>query len=178
MTVNFTIDDALHVISDQILANHPKLDDVVLIGLLSHGVPLAKRLQRMLHRQSSIEVPIGEIETSLYRDDLTEAQQFITIQNSDIPFPISDKNVILVDGTIFHGRRIRAALNGLTDFGRPKKIELAALIDRGHRKLPVMANYIGHSIVTKEEDDISIRLLEIDGEDDVVHTKASSSTPS
>ena len=155
----------------QIKTKHPNLDNIVLVGIIPFGSIIAQRIKRKLNHTKSI--PVGEIEIGLYRDDLPPRDEFVTLQNSDIPFDINNKTLILVDAVLFHGRRTRAALNGLTDFGRPNAIELAVLLDRGHRKLPIQPNYIGNHIETKEEDTIDVKLVEIDGEDNIAHTTRS-----
>ena len=115
-----------------------------------------------------MEVPVGSLDVSLYRDDLTKKGQYIEIKKSDMPFAATDKTVILVDDVIFAGRTVRAALDGLKDYGRAAKVQLAVLIDRGHRELPIEPNFVGKTIPTAKSEDVKVEIMEVDGVDRVV----------
>ena len=165
------IESMIHDIGLTIMESVSQLEELIFIGILTHGVPLAERLSRYIKEKANIVVPVGKFDVSLYRDDILKKGSYMTLREPQIPVDLTDKIVILVDDVLFHGRTIRAAMDGLLDFGRPAKIELAVLIDRGHRELPIMANYIGKSIETNESDHIQVRLLEVDAEDSVMLQK-------
>jgi pyrimidine operon attenuation protein / uracil phosphoribosyltransferase len=154
-------------IAHQILERHPRLEGAVLIGVRSRGVPLARRLAREMARVTATEPPVGALDISLYRDDFTTiAPQPIT-KGTEIPFSIDGRTVVLVDDVLFTGRTVRAALDELIDFGRPARIELAVLVDRGHRELPVRADYVGETVATSKEEMVQVLLREQDGRDGV-----------
>ena len=157
---------ALVRIAHEVLeANHGSRD-LVLIGTRTRGVPLAERLARHLEEIEGEKVPVGALDIGLYRDDLPTRGMSVQIAPSDIP-DIAGKRVVLVDDVIFTGRSIRAALDALIDFGRPERIQLAVLIDRGHRELPIRPDYVGKNVPTSRLDDIQVRLTETDGRDEV-----------
>ena len=141
--------------------------DLVLIGMRTRGVPLARRLADSVRQFEGEDVPVGVIDIGLYRDDLGTRGAAVQIAPSEMPTDISDKRVVLVDDVIFTGRSIRAALDAVTDFGRPQRIQLAVLVDRGHRELPIRPDYVGKNIPTARGDDVQVRLREIDGRDEV-----------
>ena len=167
------VTDLIDTLSNQIVTAHPSLDDVVFVGILSTGFPIAERLAKRIKDQTQIEVPVGKLDVSLYRDDLIEKGSYITLQQSEIPVNLTDKVVVLVDDVLFHGRTIRAAMDGILDFGRPKRIECAVLIDRGHRELPIEATYVGETISTQSDQYVKVSLLEVEGEDGVILTDES-----
>jgi pyrimidine operon attenuation protein/uracil phosphoribosyltransferase len=146
------------------------LQNLQFIGILAGGYPLALRLSSLIEKETKVSIPVGKLDIALYRDDLSSRDKFVTIRETDIPFDITNKNIILVDDVLFNGRTIRSALNALMDFGRPSTIELAVLIDRGHREVPIYANYIGKTISTPPASHVNVKLLEIDGEDVVCQT--------
>ena len=164
-------DELSHLVdrlAQAILENHPTLEDVVLVGILSTGYPVAKRLQVWFQRQCGKQIPVGKLDVSLYRDDLNRRESFVTLKESVIPTSLTQKNVIIIDDVLFTGRTVRAALNALLDFGRPSRIELGVLIDRGHQELPIFAHYVGKKWMTNHVDDrICVQLIEIDGQDGV-----------
>lgn len=167
-----TISEAIKTMASQILVSHPTLEKVALVGILHQGYPLAQRLARCLQQLSGQEAPpVGRLDISLYRDDLHQRGDYVTIEKSEILFGVTNTQLILVDDVLFQGRTVRAGLNALLDFGRPERIELAVLIDRGHRRIPVTPNYVGKTIKTKESDHVSVRLYEIDGDDEVTLEK-------
>ena len=141
---------------------------LALVGIHTRGVILAHRLEKALQTISQVKVPIGLLDINLYRDDLTKASEQPVIHKTEINFDLDNKTVVLVDDVLYTGRTIRSALNALIDFGRPKKIELAVLIDRGHRELPIRADFVGKNIPTSEKEIVYVRFLETDNKEEVV----------
>jgi pyrimidine operon attenuation protein / uracil phosphoribosyltransferase len=161
----------LENISDQIISEHSselKNNPLVLIGIHRRGVPLGQKLKTIIEKKTNKELLFGTLDITLYRDDLDTIGHVPVVKNTNIPFDLTNKNIILIDDVLFTGRTIRAALNELTDFGRPKRIQLAILIDRGHRELPIAADYTGSHIKTKSNEIVMVRLEEIDGINEVV----------
>lgn len=145
-------------------------DDIVLVGIHSRGVPLAQRLAKVLEATSNKKIPLGRIDISLYRDDVgpwRPAHSQPVLKRTELPTDIEDRVVYLVDDVLYTGRTVRAALDALVDYGRPKAVRLAVLIDRGHRELPVAADVVGKVVQTLREEDVQVRLVEFDGEDGV-----------
>lgn len=159
---------ALVRVAHEIVENNRGTEGLVLIGMRTRGVPLAQRLGAAIETIEGASVPVGALDIGLYRDDLATRGADIQLAPSEMPDDISDKRVVLVDDVLFTGRSVRAALDALVDFGRPRRIQYAALIDRGHRELPVRADYVGKNIPTTRGDDVRVRLLETDGRDEVV----------
>ena len=160
------IERVIKRISHEILERNKGCRNLVFIGIQKRGVPLSKRLAESLKKLENVEIPIGKLDISFYRDDIgNKIESDINI--TDIPFDIKDKNVILVDDVLFTGRTIRAALDAIIDFGRPRTIQLVVLIDRGHRELPIRADYVGKNIPTSLNEFIEVRLKEIDNVDKV-----------
>jgi pyrimidine operon attenuation protein/uracil phosphoribosyltransferase len=139
-----------------------------IVGIQSRGVPLAARLAKALRKSTGKQIDVGSLDITLYRDDLSTVGTRPVLKATDIPFSIDARTVILVDDVLYTGRTIRAALDELIDFGRPSRIALAVLIDRGHRELPIQADYIGKTLKTERGDMVDVRLVEIDGKDEVV----------
>ena len=162
------IEIALNQICEQLLSRHPQLSEMVLVGIRTGGVFLAERLRQKIVQKRGIDLPTGIIDITLYRDDWTRLSQTPEVKKTEIHFSIKDKNVLLVDGVLFTGRTIRAAIDALLDLGRPRRIELAVLIDRGHRELPICADYIGKTIEISRQDSINVELKELVGIDQVV----------
>jgi pyrimidine operon attenuation protein/uracil phosphoribosyltransferase len=159
---------ALARIAHEIVERHRELKRTALVGIRSRGVPLARRLARLV-KDSGGEAPrVGALDITLYRDDLTTIAPNPVMKATDIPFSIDGSRVVLVDDVLFTGRTVRAALDELIDFGRPARIELAVLVDRGHRELPILADYVGKALATSREDIVQVMLEEEDGEDRVV----------
>jgi pyrimidine operon attenuation protein/uracil phosphoribosyltransferase len=156
-------------IAHEILERNKGVDDLALIGVRSRGVPLAKRLARQIKEITGDEVPTGALDITLYRDDLMRhavgAQP--VVKSTDIPFSIDDRRILLVDDVLYTGRTIRAALDALIEFGRPRLIQLVVLVDRGHRELPIKADYVGRNIPTSPSQSVQVRLTEVDGRDEV-----------
>ena len=163
------IDGALNRMCKQLLSAHPRPDDMVLVGIRTGGVFLAERLKQKILQKRGIDLPTGIIDITLYRDDWTRLSQTPEVKKTEIHFPIEDKHVILVDDVLFTGRTIRAALDALLDLGRPRRVELAVLIDRGHRELPISADYIGKRLEkVSRQDSVNVELRELAGADQVV----------
>lgn len=152
----------------EIVEENRGTEDLAIIGIRRRGVPLGKRLAQVIAEAEGDAVPFGTMDITLYRDDLTLLDEQPVLHRTEIPFSIQGKRVILVDDVLFTGRTIRAALDALIDLGRPKSIKLAVLVDRGHRELPIQADYVGRSVPTSKNEIIAVKLTEIDGEDRVV----------
>lgn len=159
---------SLSRIAHEIVENNPSLDDLVLVGMRTRGVPLAARLAQRIADFEGREVLVGALDIGLYRDDISYLDLKPALKPTEIPTDIEGKRVVLVDDVLFTGRSIRAALDALIDFGRPQHIQLAVLVDRGHRELPIRADYVGKNIPTARHEEIQVRLAEIDGRDEVV----------
>jgi pyrimidine operon attenuation protein/uracil phosphoribosyltransferase len=138
---------------------------VVLIGIQRRGVPMARRMAQRIAEKTQREPQIGTLDINLYRDDLTRVASQPVVQKTEVPPDIDDRDVVLVDDVLYTGRTIRAALDALCDFGRMRTIQLAVFIDRGHRELPIEANFVGKKIATKDNEVVEVKLKEIDGED-------------
>ena len=162
------IERALNQICKRLLSTHPQLNDMVLVGIRTGGVFLAERLKQRILQERGIDLPTGIIDITLYRDDWTRLSQTPEVKKTEIRFPIEDKDVLLVDDVLFTGRTIRAAIDALLDLGRPRRVELAVLIDRGHRELPICADYIGKTLEISRQDSVNVELRELAGVDQVV----------
>ena len=158
----------LRRIAHQIIETNKGVKDIILVGVLQRGVPLAKRIAQIMEDQEGNKVPVGELDVSLYRDDLNSKGKYIEVKKSSIPFNIDNRVVVLVDDVIFAGRTVRAALDGLKDYGRASKVQLAALVDRGHRELPIHPDFTGKVIPTAKKEQVKVEVMEIDGVDRVV----------
>jgi len=164
------IQRALVRIAHEILERNKGTADLALVGIRSRGIHIAQRIQRAM---AEIEgggsgIPFGVVDITLYRDDLDRGLQNPVVQGTDIPFPVAGKRILLVDDVLFTGRTIRAAMDALVDFGRPQSIQLAVLVDRGHRELPIRADYVGKNLPTSRREQVQVRLAEADGVDEVV----------
>ncbi len=158
-------------IGHEILERHPDVRRLALVGIRSRGVPLAQRLARVIGAAAGTEPAVGALDIALYRDDFTSlAAQPIT-KGTDIVFSIDGRTVVLVDDVLFTGRTVRAALDQLIDFGRPARIELAVLVDRGHRELPIRADYVGRALATSRDEAVPVLVQEEDGRDQVLLTR-------
>ena len=160
---------ALTRIAHEILERNRGLDELALVGIRTRGVPIARRLARALREINGDDVPTGALDITLYRDDVmrhTVGPQPI-VRRTEIPFSIDDQKILLVDDVLYTGRTIRAALDALIDFGRPKEIQLIVLVDRGHRELPIKADYVGKNVPTSLKEIVTVRLSETDGADEV-----------
>lgn len=164
------LSELVEQLAREIGARHKDVRDLALVGVKRRGVPLAHRLAALLGKQMKAEVPVGAIDITLYRDDLQLVAETPIVRGSEIGFDINDKTVVLVDDVIYTGRTVRAALTELLDYGRPTRIQLAVLIDRGYRELPVAPDFVGKQVETEAGDIVDICLEEEDGEDGVYLT--------
>ena len=162
------ISRALTRIAHEILEKNKGTENLCLVGIRNRGVYLAKRLAECIKKIDEKDVPVGILDITLYRDDLTLIASQPVVRKTEIDFDINDKNLVLVDDVLYTGRTVRAALDALVDFGRPKSIQLAVLVDRGHRELPVRADYAGKNIPTSQKETVEVRLEDIDGREEVV----------
>jgi pyrimidine operon attenuation protein/uracil phosphoribosyltransferase len=164
------IDRILTRMTHEILEVHKGADNLTLIGIQTRGVYLAKRIQSRINKIEGIEIPTGDMDITLYRDDWTRISHHPNVKATDISFSVDGRQIILVDDVLFTGRTTRAAMDALVDFGRPDRIELAVLVDRSHRELPIQANYVGKFVETRRSETVNVLLSEHDGEDRVVIT--------
>ncbi len=155
-------------IAHEIVEKNKGIADLCLVGIRNRGVYLAERLAGYIKQIENKDVPVGILDITLYRDDLTLVASHPLVRKTEIDFDINDKILVLVDDVLYTGRTIRAALDALIDFGRPKSIQLAVLVDRGHRELPIRADYVGKNIPTAQNESVEVRLEEADGKDEVV----------
>jgi pyrimidine operon attenuation protein/uracil phosphoribosyltransferase len=157
-------------IAHEIVERNKGTDDLALVGVRTRGVPIARRLARTLREITGHEIPTGSLDITLYRDDLMRhaVGPQPLVRKTDIQFSIDNRKILLVDDVLYTGRTTRAALDALIDYGRPKAIQLIVLVDRGHRELPIKADYVGKNLPTSPEESVQVRLIEIDGEDEVV----------
>ena len=162
------IDRIITRITHKILEVHRGAENLTLIGIQTRGVYLAKRLQAKIKKIEGIEIPTGDMDITLYRDDWTRISHHPVVQATDILFSVDGKQIVLVDDVLFTGRTTRAAMDAVIDFGRPDRIELAVLVDRGHRELPIQADYVGKIVETRRRETINVLLTEHDGKDKVV----------
>ena len=164
---------ALSRMAHEIVEHNSPIEELALIGLQTRGVFLARRLGIKIHKITDRELPYGSLDISIYRDDLNLRRSPPTVKNTNIPFALDDKNVVLVDDVLFTGRTVRAAMDALNDFGRSRRIQLAILIDRGHRELPIRADYVGKNVPTSLKERIRVRMVEEDKVDEVSIEKIS-----
>lgn len=162
------IDRTLVRVAHEIVEKNNGVESLGLVGIKRRGVPLAHRLAKILGRIEKTEVPVGTLDITLYRDDLSTVGHRPEYRKADMEFDIQDKNIILIDDVLYTGRTTRAALDALFDHGRPKRIQLCALIDRGHRELPIEAAFVGRKIETTQEEIVEVRLQETDGMEKVL----------
>ncbi|WP_084185104.1 bifunctional pyr operon transcriptional regulator/uracil phosphoribosyltransferase PyrR [Desulfonatronum thiodismutans] len=151
----------------EVIERHGEGASLALIGIQRRGVELAKRLKSVLEQRFGREIPFGSLDINLYRDDWTNLDGQPQIHKTWIPFPVDDREIILVDDVLFTGRTIRAALEAILDYGRPKRVELLVLVDRGHRELPIHADYVGKKVNTSRQEQVDVSVREQDGEDGV-----------
>jgi pyrimidine operon attenuation protein/uracil phosphoribosyltransferase len=161
------IERILNKMTDEIIGTHKRMDQLALIGVHTRGVFLANRIKARIKELEGIELNTGTMDINLYRDDWTRVGAQPIVRKSDISFNIDEKQVILIDDVLFTGRTVRAGMDALMDFGRPARIELAVFIDRGHRELPIHANYIGKTVQTTLNEAVNVLLSELDGVDRV-----------
>lgn len=159
---------AIHRMGTEIIERNRKLKNVVIVGIRTRGIYLGKRISKLIKKLENIEIPVGVLDITLYRDDFAELETQHMVKKTEINFPITGKDVLLVDDVLFTGRTIRAAMDSLIDLGRPKTIQLLILIDRGHRELPIRADYVGKFLPTSRRELVHVRLKEIDDTDEVL----------
>jgi len=163
------IQRALTRIAHEILERNKGTDQLALVGIRSRGVHLAERIGKKIREiESGASVPFGVVDITLYRDDVDRGVQNPVVKGTDIPFPVDGRRILLVDDVLFTGRTVRAAMDALVDFGRPQSIQLAVLVDRGHRELPIRADYVGKNLPTSRREQVQVRLAEADGQDEVL----------
>lgn len=155
-------------ISHEILEKNQTTQDLILVGMHTRGVPLAQRLSDNIARFEGVKIPVGALDATRYRDDLALLDKPLALKPTDIPVSIAGKSVILVDDVLYTGRTVRAAMDALIDLGRPEMIQLVVLVDRGHREMPIRADYVGRNIPTSRNEMIQVHLTEIDGVDEVL----------
>jgi pyrimidine operon attenuation protein/uracil phosphoribosyltransferase len=153
----------------EILERNRGVEELALVGIRTRGVPIAKRLAKAIHEINGHDIATGALDITLYRDDLMRhaVGPQPVVRRTEVPFSIDDRKILLVDDVLYTGRTIRAALDALIDFGRPKAIQLVVLVDRGHRELPIKADYVGKNLPTSLSQSVQVHLLEIDGRDEV-----------
>jgi pyrimidine operon attenuation protein/uracil phosphoribosyltransferase len=162
------IDRTLQRLAHEIVEKSGGTANLALIGIRRRGVPLAQRIAKAMRGIDGVDVPVGTLDITLYRDDLSKVAQHPVVHSSEIPFVVDDKDLILVDDVLYTGRTIRAAMNGLFDQGRPQRIRLAVLIERGHRELPIEASFVGRHVQTSSREIIEVRLSEVDNQERVM----------
>jgi pyrimidine operon attenuation protein/uracil phosphoribosyltransferase len=158
---------AISRIAHEIVERDRDLSTLAIVGIRSRGDVLATRLRDAILAHENVRVPLGSLDITLYRDDLTRIGYAPVIHGSSLDFSVDDRVVVLVDDVLFTGRTIRAALDAVVDYGRPRAIRLAVLVDRGHRELPIRADFVGKNVPTRLADDVRVHLLEVDGRDEV-----------
>ncbi len=156
------VDEVLSRICGEVLEHHPDLDGMALIGIRRRGVPLAERLQAKIKARSGVELPLGILDINFYRDDFSLVDTQPVVEESLLDFDVNERKILLVDDVLFTGRTVRAALESISDYGRPKKVELVVLVDRGHRELPIQADYTGRVIDTAGNEMVEVRIAPID----------------
>lgn len=162
------IDRSITRIAHEIIERNHGIDNIVIVGIFTRGVYLARRIAEKINQIESKSLEIGSLDITLYRDDLSKLEENPVVHGTNILTSIDDKNVVLVDDVLYTGRTVRAAMDALVDFGRPKTIQLAILIDRGHRELPIRPDFVGKNVPTSKSEIIHVRLEEVDGEEDVL----------
>jgi len=163
-----TIARALTRLAHEIIEKNKQISNIAIVGIRNRGEHLGKRVVSIIEEIEGTKVPLGILDITLYRDDLTDLAQQPIVHETKIDFDISSMHIILIDDVLYTGRTIRCALDELIDFGRPKSIQLAVLIDRGHRELPIRADYVGKNVPTSENEVVEVRLRESDGRDEVI----------
>jgi pyrimidine operon attenuation protein/uracil phosphoribosyltransferase len=167
---------ALVRIAHEIIERNEGVDGLVLVGMRTRGVPLARRLAQILVELEKVDLPLGELDITLYRDDLDSHGVYPTVRRTALPVNISGKRVVLVDDVLYTGRSVRAAMEAIIDFGRPRAIQLAVLVDRGHRELPIRPDFVGKNVPSSRDEEVKVRLTETDDVDEVVIEKPSDTT--
>lgn len=162
------VEQTVRNMTDQLCCAVPQVKNIVLIGIQTRGVPLARRIARNIYEKTGQEVRVGVLDITLYRDDVHQIALQPHIKETDLPLDLNDRIVVLVDDVLFTGRTIRAAMDQLIDFGRPQAVRLCVLLDRGHRELPIQPDVVGKTIATSQSEVVKVLLKEVDGRDQVV----------
>jgi pyrimidine operon attenuation protein/uracil phosphoribosyltransferase len=162
-----TIGRALTRVAHEIVEKNKGAENMAVIGIQNRGGPLAERVAKLIEEIEEVQIPVGLMDITLYRDDVQTKLEQPVVQKTEILFDVVDKVIILVDDVLYTGRTVRAALDQIIDFGRPKRIQLAVLVDRGHRELPIRADYVGKNIPTAQDDRVKVKIEEVDEEDSV-----------
>ncbi len=163
---------SLYRMTTEILERNRNLKSLVIVGIRTRGIYLGKRISGLIQELEKIDIPVGVLDITLYRDDFAELETQHMVQKTEIDFPITKKDVLLVDDVLFTGRTIRAAMDSLFDLGRPQTVQLLVLIDRGHRELPIRADYVGKVLPTSKREVVQVKLTEIDDADEVLITES------
>ncbi len=164
-------------IAHEIIEHNKAVDNLILVGMHTRGVPLAKRLAANIEHFEELKIPVGALDINLYRDDLSSLNLRPVIHRTDIPVSVDGKSIILVDDVLYTGRSTRAAMDALIDLGRPQSIQLAVLIDRGHREMPIRADYVGKNMPSSRHEEIQVQLVETDGIDEVAIISTANNRP-
>lgn len=162
---------ALHRMTTEIIERNRNLKNLVIVGIRTRGIYIGKRISKLIKEMEKIDIPVGVLDITLYRDDFSELEAQHMVKKTEINFPVTKKDVLLVDDVLFTGRTIRAAMDSLIDLGRPKTIQLIVLIDRGHRELPIRADYVGKFLPTSKREIVQVHLKEIDPVEEVLITE-------
>ena len=162
------IDRTLERLAFEILERHGQVEDLALVGVQRRGVQIAQRIKGILDERRNVDVPLGKLDINLYRDDWTSLQNQPHINSTEVGFSIDDREILLVDDVLYTGRTIRAALEAILDFGRPRVVELLVLIDRGNRELPIHADFVGKKVNTARDEQVDVLVAELDSRDEVV----------
>ena len=162
---------ALHRMTTEIIERNRNLKNLVIVGIRTRGIYIGKRISKLIKEFEKVDIPVGVLDITLYRDDFSELEAQHMVKKTEIDFSVAKKDVLLVDDVLFTGRTIRAAMDSLIDLGRPKTIQLLVLIDRGHRELPIRADYAGKFLPTSKREIVQVRLKEIDSSDEVLITE-------
>ncbi len=163
-----TIDRAVTRTAHEILERNKGTENLALLGIRTRGVPLAQRIQGKIKEIEGVELPLGILDITLYRDDLSTIAKLPIVNGTQIDFDVNDKKLVLIDDVLYTGRTVRAALDAIVDIGRPAAIQLMVLVDRGHRELPIRADYVGKNVPTSKKEIIKVNLKEVDGENSVL----------
>lgn len=163
-----TIDRAVTRTAHEILERNKGTENLALLGIRTRGVPLAQRIQGKIKEIEGVELPLGILDITLYRDDLSTIAKLPIVNGTQIDFDVNDKKLVLIDDVLYTGRTVRAALDAIVDIGRPSAIQLMVLVDRGHRELPIRADYVGKNVPTSKKEIIKVNLKEVDGENSVL----------
>lgn len=158
---------ALKRIAHEIIEKNKGIEDILLVGIRRRGLPLASRIARLIEDIEGVTVPVEAVDITLYRDDLTEMSEYPTVNTNGKKFHVAGRKVILVDDVLFTGRTVRAAIDAVIELGRPQSIQLAVLVDRGHRELPIRADYVGKNVPTSKSEQVKVEIIEVDDHDKV-----------